>query len=130
MSLKDEDAQCLFDYLDDVSSQLTVCKALFTRQRYEKILREKGGILATEEGISVLSLLYALTQSTQVFPRCYELKGIDPDKCEHIAKGTFSEVFRAYHEGQTLCLMATRRISGGRSRSVSSFQLVKNAHSS
>lgn len=72
-----------------------------------KILREKDGILATEEGTSALSLLYRITQSARVFPRCYELKGVNEDDFELIDSGPWDETFRVYHSDQDICLKAT-----------------------
>lgn len=72
-----------------------------------KILREKGGILATEEGTSALSLLYRITQFAHVFPRCYELNGINEDDLELVESGPWDETFRVYHNDQEICLKAT-----------------------
>ncbi|KAF9449951.1 kinase-like protein [Macrolepiota fuliginosa MF-IS2] len=88
-SLRNLDAQCMADFLD-------------------KILREKDGILSTEEGSSILSLLCALTKSAQVFPQCYELKDIEEDP-QIIAAGGFSEIRKGTYQGQTICLKVLRQ---------------------
>lgn len=108
--LKGEDAQCVVDCLDRVRpEELLSDKFIVLTSR--KILREKAGILATEEGLSILSLLYVLTQSAQIFPQCYELRELDPAYFQFAAAGVFNEIFRARYKDRGICIRATDRFS-------------------
>ncbi len=51
----------------------------------------------------VLSVFYRLAKSARVYPRCYELRGIQYDP-KPVAEGGFATVHKGTHKSQTICL--------------------------
>lgn len=72
-----------------------------------KILREMND-LTTEEGKRALSLLCKLAKSINIFPRCYELKGIQCDPLKPLGGGGFAEVYKGEYGSQAICLKIVR----------------------
>lgn len=72
-----------------------------------KVLHEQD-ILDTDEGKSLLYLLRKLAKSAQVFPQCYELKGVQCDFSRPQEGGGFADIFKGEYENQTICVKAVR----------------------
>jgi len=64
--------------------------------------------MVPEEKRRALSLLGKLAKSAGVFPRCYELRGVEYNRDLPVAGGGFAEVFRGEYEGEAICLKVVR----------------------
>ncbi len=58
----------------------------------------------------VLAELCRLAKSAQVYPRCYELKGIQRDP-KPVAEGGFATVYKGTHKNQTICLKIMKQVN-------------------
>lgn len=54
-----------------------------------------------------VALLCKLAKSSQVFPQCYELTGVE-DSGDLIGSGGFADVYKGKYRGQTVCLKVFR----------------------
>lgn len=64
-------------------------------------------LIYTSERRRALSLLCKLAKSARVFPRCYELKGIEYDS-EPVDGGGFAEVHKGKYRDEKICLKIVR----------------------
>lgn len=67
-------------------------------------------VLASEEWKRVLSLFCKLAKFSQVYPQCYELRGIQYD-LSPIAEGGFADVHKGNYRGQAVCLKIVRQFT-------------------
>jgi serine/threonine protein kinase len=62
------------------------------------------------ESKRILALLCDLAKAANVSPKCYELKGIDPDKFGQVeASGGFADVYKHNYKNHVICLKAVRQ---------------------
>ncbi|KAF9449296.1 kinase-like protein [Macrolepiota fuliginosa MF-IS2] len=72
-----------------------------------KVLRESSTILTTGEQRRTLSTLCKLAKKASVFPRCYELKGIQYSP-RLLDGGSFGDVYKGEYKNQVICVKAIR----------------------
>ncbi|KAF9443485.1 kinase-like protein, partial [Macrolepiota fuliginosa MF-IS2] len=84
-NLKGDDAQSVIDFLYSVLSR---------SQLSEKV----------EKHTQIL--LYKLSRASELYPRCYTLKDIKPDRVED--SGGICDIYKDHHSGQDLCLKVVR----------------------
>ncbi|KAF5354973.1 hypothetical protein D9756_005535 [Leucocoprinus leucothites] len=87
-SLKDHKAQRMADFLNEVLID--------------------GGALSHVERKHIVHLLAKLATSTQVFPKKYEIKGIECDFSQAENEGAFGLIYKGKLSRQTLCIKAVR----------------------
>ncbi|KAF9444021.1 kinase-like protein [Macrolepiota fuliginosa MF-IS2] len=85
--LRGEEAQCITEVIND-------------------ILHETNK-LQTYNGGRVLFLLCRLARSASVFPRCYEIKGVQRGTIVQDA-GTFADVYKGQFKNETVCFKMVR----------------------
>lgn len=75
--------------------------------QFRKTLHE-AEFLMGDERKRVLSLLCKLAQSAYVFPRCYELQGVQYNPLKPLGGGGYADVFKGEYENRVICLKIVR----------------------
>lgn len=71
-------------------------------------LLHEDGAFESEEGQRLFRLLRRLVKSSEVLPRCYELKGIQCDFGRAREGGAFADIFEGEYREQRVCVKAVR----------------------
>ncbi|KXN90844.1 Serine/threonine-protein kinase HT1 [Leucoagaricus sp. SymC.cos] len=88
ISLRGEEAQSIVDFLN--------------------IVLHEDGILEGGTGKQMLRLFTKLARSANVFPRCYELKGVELEMTKPQDGGGFADIYRGKCGKQSICLKVVR----------------------
>lgn len=76
--------------------------------------------LAADEWKGILSLYCKLAKVAQVYPQCYELKGVHYNESTPIAEGGFAKVYKGTYQEEQICLKVVNKANKNMLR-VSSF---------
>jgi hypothetical protein len=107
-SLQDAEAQSMVDFLNNAS--LVTCYSILEPDRAlcSKILDDPD-ILTPDERRHALLLLSKLAKSAQIFPRCFELVGVECNLNRvPFTEGGFGWIYKGSFESQVICVKAAR----------------------
>jgi hypothetical protein len=89
---------------------------------YTKVLSETD-ILRAVEGKHFMNLLCDLSSSASVFPRCYQLEGVQCDESKSEGEGGSAIVYKGKYDGKVVCVKVLKTAPNVKTLKVSTYPL-------